>query len=1254
MKKLLIAVLLAVFVLASGGGAALAAKDNTAATLRLEKTDGEAVSVSSANGADVSILEGMKLYSGHQVTTGMASYAYLSLDDTKAAKMDANSKAQVRQSGKKLEVNLAAGEIFFNVSAPLKHDETLNIRTSTMVTGVRGTSGVVSVIDETTAEIYLLTGSVTVNYTDRSGTQRTATISAGQKAEVNVIQEEDGTESTEVTITDLTEDEVDGFAAVEVANDEALQQQITEQTELSVPVIIGDAEEKLSADQQADKEQQEQIEQDIKNDVVDEDIDPLFTEEPPSGGGGGGSSSPAVTRLYATPDGIPFSAVTQALQTGNVEVAIDNTTVESGLLFGEGDDAALEIPEGRTLTLEPGVRTTIAAGQSLTINGTVNNSGNIENDGTITNNSPNSFNHNDGAIYGSGSIVNTENGTMTISGQVAGSGSIINNGTMTISGTINAVPAEGALITNNAGGTLTIETGAIIGGEVLRAAIVNMGKMTMTGGEITATAEDVNAIGVFSDGGSFTMSGASKISATGEGTTTNDLTGTTGVYGVFNKSGTFTMGVADAGDDAPTITATATAAEEQGFAIGVENKEGGTFTMGGQSAIIAEASGSDGVAYGVHNDGSFNMNGGAIEATTAGETAFGVRNFTNGTLTMNGGNIKATAEGGAAVGVDNRHTFTMNNTSAVTATAANGNALGVFNMRANNAAGNGGVFTMNDTSSVTATGSGSEWFYSDLHILGVYGVYNGSQDNDPATATFTMTGGAIKATATATAGVASAHGVCSSATFIMEGGSIVSTTAATAESGTIYGVYSDSGIFTMKAGKITANAAAGPTVYGAWNGNTFTMNGGTIESSQYGVGNINSNGGTLTMNGGNIKASSTSGNAYGVHNQASFTMTGDTNTITAEGATGATGVRNHNEGDGANAEFTMNGGNITATATATASGTATGVENLDKFTMTGNSSVTAAATDENAVGVHNHNEEANAEFIMESGTITATATAADKTAYGVYSYNGTFTMEKGTIEATATAEGGAAYGVWNTSTFTTNSNSTITATAEGTTGSSYGVDNYGTFSMNGGEIHSATNGITVASAQGVRSSNGTFTMNKGTVTATAKNGQAVGVNNNVGNFIMNDGAIKATTEGGSAHGVYNSGTSTMTGGTIESSQGGVYISIGSTFTMTRAEGATSSGTVISNATGGSHSVILVSSDTSGTGTFNFTAGTLISYSHNEDTETLGAFCTHVDDTIDAVFTPCDDTDHVSGLTPQPHPDTDNPVYYYITKSAPGP
>lgn len=75
----------------------------------------------------------MKLYSA-----GTQSYAYISLDSSKAVKLDANTKVQVRKQGSKLELLVTSGKLFFNVKAPLSSNQSLNIRTSTMVTGIRG------------------------------------------------------------------------------------------------------------------------------------------------------------------------------------------------------------------------------------------------------------------------------------------------------------------------------------------------------------------------------------------------------------------------------------------------------------------------------------------------------------------------------------------------------------------------------------------------------------------------------------------------------------------------------------------------------------------------------------------------------------------------------------------------------------------------------------------------------------------------------------------------------------------------------------------------------------------------------------------------------------------------------------------------------------------------------------------------------------------------------------------------------------
>lgn len=116
--------------------------ENTATTLRLESTEGT-VTLTSQSGKTLSKKDGMKLSSGSSLTTGKSSYAYVSLDDTKVSKLDASSSVTIKKSKKKLELLVESGNLFFNVKEPLKADETMEIRTSTMVTGVRGTSGYV-------------------------------------------------------------------------------------------------------------------------------------------------------------------------------------------------------------------------------------------------------------------------------------------------------------------------------------------------------------------------------------------------------------------------------------------------------------------------------------------------------------------------------------------------------------------------------------------------------------------------------------------------------------------------------------------------------------------------------------------------------------------------------------------------------------------------------------------------------------------------------------------------------------------------------------------------------------------------------------------------------------------------------------------------------------------------------------------------------------------------------------------------------
>ncbi|MBR4210777.1 MAG: FecR domain-containing protein, partial [Oscillibacter sp.] len=142
-----------------------------ATTMKLEAVTGT-VTVKNASGVAQTVRDGMRLYNGYSLSTAAASEAYISLDSSKAVKLGPSGKVQVKQAGKQLEISVSAGELFFNVTAPLKTDESLNVRTSTMVTGVRGSFGWVR-----PGETGLMHGSVILT---RPGGGPAATLSSGQ------------------------------------------------------------------------------------------------------------------------------------------------------------------------------------------------------------------------------------------------------------------------------------------------------------------------------------------------------------------------------------------------------------------------------------------------------------------------------------------------------------------------------------------------------------------------------------------------------------------------------------------------------------------------------------------------------------------------------------------------------------------------------------------------------------------------------------------------------------------------------------------------------------------------------------------------------------------------------------------------------------------------------------------------------------------------------------------------------------------
>ena len=189
-----------------------------AATMRLRRTEGT-VSVSNGSGKSVPVLDNLGLYSGYGVGTQADSYAWIDLDDVKLTKLDQNSEIVIRKEGKLLDIEVKSGSLYFNVSEPLEDDETMSIRTSTMLVGIRGTSGWVTDNDGL-SRVYILSGKV-----ECSAEEQTVRVSAGEFAEL--------TEDGELAVREFPDEDIPAFVRDEVGGEQTYGPEPTGTPELT-------------------------------------------------------------------------------------------------------------------------------------------------------------------------------------------------------------------------------------------------------------------------------------------------------------------------------------------------------------------------------------------------------------------------------------------------------------------------------------------------------------------------------------------------------------------------------------------------------------------------------------------------------------------------------------------------------------------------------------------------------------------------------------------------------------------------------------------------------------------------------------------------------------------------------------------------------------------------------------------------------------------------------------------------------------
>lgn len=212
----------------------------TATTMRILRIEGTVTLED--DGKEKTITNNLRLNSGNALTTALKSLVSIGLDDTKIVTLDEKSRAEFNQSGRKIELNLTAGSLFFEVQKPLDNDESFDIRTSTMVVGIRGTSGWVSVDGE--HESLIITDGVVhvIGTNPVTGEVKEIDVKAGQRVNVYLYNDRK-IDSIMFELIEVTERDLPEFLLERLRENPQLLDKVCRETGWDKPWILGVREE---------------------------------------------------------------------------------------------------------------------------------------------------------------------------------------------------------------------------------------------------------------------------------------------------------------------------------------------------------------------------------------------------------------------------------------------------------------------------------------------------------------------------------------------------------------------------------------------------------------------------------------------------------------------------------------------------------------------------------------------------------------------------------------------------------------------------------------------------------------------------------------------------------------------------------------------------------------------------------------------------------------------------------------------------
>lgn len=515
----------------------------SASSMRLSYTEGN-VKVYGGGGKESPVIKDMRLHSGYSLSTEQDSYAGILLDEDRAVKMDALSKGELRKRGKKLELLLSEGGLLCDVGKPLEADETLNIRTATMITGIRGTVLFVKVIDQYTSMVYVMEGSVSLRGTNpNTGDERTADIMKGQKGIVTAGRERLEGQNVIVETDGFTKEEIPGYVLVAVAGDSGLADRLRA-AGWDVDWMIANANRRLLEDQRAAKLGYTSVDQMYQDSGSDSSSD--------SGSGGDTGIKKHVVE-WNNNTAADIQVWLQNHQ--NVVIELPRGAGEGTVELGVPDSETLTILEGQSLEIGPGIDVTVTSDSRFIVNGSLHISGNMEvvGNGVVENTGSIHVGRDNMTFSGSGTV---ETGNMVVagSGAVNNTGSIYVGGDMTFSGSGTVDLSKGTVnIGNNlnvanrssvtldnitVGGAVTlndIPNDCIIDGGMFKNGVVaNNTLITMSGGTIYAK---TNGYGLDSNGKTFVLYGGTIYAEAGANACVKfkHTSGTSGIHGDILK-----------------------------------------------------------------------------------------------------------------------------------------------------------------------------------------------------------------------------------------------------------------------------------------------------------------------------------------------------------------------------------------------------------------------------------------------------------------------------------------------------------------------------------------------------------------------------------------------------------------------------------------------------------------------------------------------------------------------------------------------